>query len=83
MSAKSAHRIAVQTVELSKPLELIRDSPRKIEAYSEVRFFLTWLGIPIGSVDIRNQHQSVMATVLQDRIATHLTLEQNREAITR
>lgn len=53
--AHSSAAIAIRQVELSCPLEPLRD----LDAYNTVRIFVSWKNSPIGSIDYDNHGQAV------------------------
>ena len=67
--------MAVRTVELLEPLQPLAD----LQDYWGVRVFVTWQGVPIGSVDIASDYQPVTDDQLAQAIAAAPDLMQNRD----
>lgn len=63
--------IAVRTVDLSQPLNAIRD----VQAYTRVRLFVFLADRLLGSVDIANHGQPVSVSRLREAIADALPVE--------
>lgn len=68
--------MAVRMVELSQPLPPLEN----LQRYCSVRVFVTWEGMPIGSIDIANDYQPVTSAELASHIAA-ADLASNREAL--
>ncbi|PSB20017.1 glycosyl transferase family 2 [filamentous cyanobacterium CCP2] len=62
--------VAVRTVEASQPLSALTD----VTDYTSVRIFVTWKGIPLGSVDIYNDCQIVSVERLVEAIVASVGL---------
>jgi glycosyltransferase involved in cell wall biosynthesis len=63
--------VAVQTVELSEPLQPLTDAA----AYSQVRVVVTWQSQPIGIICIRNTYQPISQNRLIEEIVNGLELQ--------
>ncbi|MEO6229092.1 MAG: glycosyltransferase family 2 protein [Ferruginibacter sp.] len=61
---------SVRMVELSHPLESLTD----VTGFSNVRVYLTWLGNPVGKVDIHNKNNTISSSRLAEQIINELGL---------